>query len=410
LKPTWRARDAWAAGLALFALETAQSVLLLPLLPRWMPVSDVTLWISLTAGLGLVNAAAAAYAQPLVRSLAAHGSLRGLPLNWQTLRRQTDRHGLALLLVMLSVLAVFLARQVHVWSWMTTLAVVIFFAALVCKLIALNRFVALNGLAQIGRDKRILLAGSAVTLGAALILAPSTGEVWGLALASLIGATVSAAMAARAVNGLGHNAQREVVPWPRNAEMWSLVALSLSGYLNMGTDVLVANHFLPAPHAVSYAFWSRALFSLCLLAGMYTQIQFPRWAQAEAPALRIELRRALLTTLALPALAMLAYAVIAQSPWGAQLCLLPTWQFVTLSLTAGLCCAVVICGQVSNARGAYAFMLPSAWVACCAPLFAGVAGMWEPGAFVLGYAVANAALLVFNVRHAFAALQATAKP
>ncbi len=399
--PTWRARGAWAAGLALFAFETTQSALLLPVLPRWMPLSDVLLWISLTAAWGLVNAAAAGYAQPLVRSVASRSAHHQLPHNWALLRDKADMQGIALLLVMLCLFALFLVWQMAKLSPATVVAILLFFSAMVVKLVALNRFVWLNGMGQIGRDKRILLCGSAVTLALALVLAPATGAAWGLGLASLLGALVTAVFAARACAKLGHNADGVEAAWPARAEQRGLVLLHLCGYLNMATDVVLANHFLSSSQAVSYAFWSRALLSVSLLAGMYTQIRFPAWAQSAPAPLRFELRIGLLTVALLPLSALLAYGAVGLSPLNAGLSLLPWWMMGSLAVTSALSCAVVLAGQLSNARGAYAYLLPSAWVAACAPLLAWVlASLWMPMAFVLGYLLTNAALLFINARQA----------
>jgi hypothetical protein len=405
-KPAWLARDAWVAGLALFALETAQSVLLLPLLPRWMPLSDVTLWISLTAGLGLVNAAAAAYAQPLVRNIADRGVQHGMPPNWPALLRQADRHGLVLLLLMLSAFGLFLNQQVRQGSLAVVLAVLIFFAAMFCKLLALNRFVGLNGLAQIGRDKRILLLGSAVSLAAALVLAPMTGATWGLALASLAGASCLAVLAGQATRRLADHQSGPAAKWPARRETTGLVLLHLCGYLNMGTDVLMSNHWLPGPQAIAYAFWSRTLTAVCLLTGMYAQIRFPAWATLSPCVLRQELRLVWLACAAGPLLLLPAYAVVAKTPWANSMCLLPWWTVLTMVCNCALCCSVMVAGQLSIARSAHGFVLSSSLLACLAPLLAGSAAwLWQPMAFVLGYASIAFALAFVNVRHAMRSLQ-----
>jgi hypothetical protein len=401
----WRQRGAWAAGLTLFAFETVQSVLLLPLLPLWMPIADVSLWISLTAGWGLVNAAASAYAQPLVRNVARRGPQAAVPGNWQRLRDKTDQAGVVLLVGPLSVFGAYLIWQVPRWSNSTTLAILLFFAAMGLKLLALNRFVWLNGMGQIGRDKNILLTGSATTLVCALVFAPHIAAVWGLALASLLGALVAATLATVAARRLGHNADGVSAEWPSRSEMRGLVLLNLCGYLNMATDVLMANHFLPAEQAVSYAFWSRILLSFCLLAGMYTQIRFPQWAQAQTRSLRVELAWALAAAATLPLWVSLMLAVVCISPWSGSPCLLPTWAFLSLAANGALCCAVLLCGQLANARGSFSFMAPSAWLAASAPLLALCAALVsQPTAFVLGYVLANSLLLALNARHTYAKL------
>jgi hypothetical protein len=407
----WRQRGAWAAGLTLFSLETAQSVLLLPLLPLWLPMADISLWLSMTAGWGLVNAAASAYAQPLVRNVARRGQQLDMPSNWQALRDKSDRAGLLLLAGFLCVFATSVFWQMSDVSPSTTAAALLFFGAMGLKLFALNRFVWLNGMGQIGRDKRILLTGSAVTLISALVLAPAYGALWSLCLASLLGAVTTATVAAQVVRRLGHRAQGPSVDWPLRPEMAGLVLLNLCGYLFVGTDVLIGTQLLPPSQIVSYAFWSRALGAVYLLAGMYAQISFPRWSQASAQGLRSELQRALTAALLLPALFVLAYVAMKQTRLGLTLCQLPLWMFTTLATTMALSCAVVVCGQFSNSRGGVAFMMPSALVAAAAPALAlAMTVVWQAQGFVFGYGLAAAALVLINVRHAFGALAVAPAP
>ena len=362
-----------------------------------MPAADVTLWISLTACLGLVNAAAAGYAQPLVRSVARRDERHRLPGNWLKLLNRADACGALLLLAAQLVLAVVLVWQVEIWSPERVIATLLFALAMQAKLAALNRFVWLNGMRQIGGDKRLLAQGSALTLGLALVLAPVTGSVLGLTLASLLGALVILYSATQAARGLGQNTDGSTADWPASQELRGLVLLNLCGFLNLGTDVFFANAWLPAEEAVAYAFWSRALMCCCLLAGLHTQIRFPVWASAGMATLRLELRCGLLVCSLLPPLAMLSYGVLAQTAFGAPLCSLPWWVVWCLACSVGLACGVVLTGQICSARGSHAVLLLSACVAGSAPLLAWLAGQLFPATFfVLGYALANLLLFAMN--------------
>jgi hypothetical protein len=270
----------------------------------------------------------------------------------------------------------------------------------------LNRFVGLNGLGQIGRDKRILLTGSAVSLGAALVLAPATGAVWGLALASLVGASVLAISAGRATQQLENARAGPAATWPTLRETAGLVLLNLCGYLNMGTDVLMANHLLPGAQAISYAFWSRGLMSACLLTGMYCQIRFPKWATTSPQALRHEMQLGWLFALSVPVLAVPTYAVVNMSRWADTLCLLPWWMLAVLACNYGVCCVVLVAGQISIARSTYGFLIKSSMLACLAPVLAGgLAWLSQPAAFVFGYFSVSVALAVVNARHALLSLR-----
>ena len=116
-----------------------------------------------------------------------------------------------------------LAWQVPAFAWQGAAAVLVFFAAMHLRLTALNRFVWLNGMGQVGRDKQILLKASAVTLTAALVLAAATGSVLGLALASALGAVALRWWAGQATRAFGHNPQGQPATWPARAwpgPMW----------------------------------------------------------------------------------------------------------------------------------------------------------------------------------------------
>jgi len=407
----WHAKHAWTWGLLLFVLEIMQSVALLPLLLLWMPASEVALWTSLTAGLGLINAVAAAYSQPLVRTVAGRPPACQLPPNWQALARRADRSGFLLLTGAQLVLGCWLAASSVVPGPQAWWALGVYFVAMHLRLAAISRFAWTNGLRQLGRDKRLLVQASAVALILAILLGAALGSALGPALAVLAASGWLLRQSIKACSTLGHNPGGEPAPWPDRREMSGLLLLNLAGYLNLGTDVLVANHFLQPVQAVSYAFWSRALISFALLTGLYAQIRFPTWVTASGRQLRIELRRGLLALLLLPPVAAAAYSAASDMPAIAHLCLLPTWMLFTLACTAAMGCGTLLAGQISTSRGARAFLLPSAVLAASAPLISWALARSDAGvqAFVLGYCIVNIGLLGLNLWFAARATSATSR-
>jgi len=405
----WHARHAWAWGLLLFGLEIMQSVALLPLLLRWMPAEEVALWTSLTAGLGLINAVAAAYSQPLVRTVASRPATCRLPPNWKVLARRADRSGFWILVGAQLALGSWLAAAGVLPGAQGWLALGAYFVSMHVRLAAINRFAWTNGLRQLGRDKRLLVQASALALVLAVVLGSTLGSALGPALAALAASAWLLRQSVHACSTLGHNPSGAPAPWPDRREVSGLLLLNLAGYLNLGTDVLLANHLLPPEQAVSYAFWSRALMSFALLAGLYAQIRFPSWATAPGWQLRTELRRGLLALLALPLVAAAAYHAVSEMPALAHLCLLPAWMLYALACTAALGCGTLLAGQISTSRGARAFLIPSAALASCAPLMSWAVAQTEAGAqaFVLGYGLVNLGLLGLNL---WFAARATSAP
>lgn len=408
------ARTAWLAGIGLFCLEALQSVAVLPVLLQWMPAADVALWVGLSASTGLVNVTAAIYGPLLVRgvALAAGPARQGSPRNWLALRRAFDRGGLPLwLLLHGAFVAALLSRSaappLTAWATAGLLSV-----ALACRLLAYNRFMLLNGLGWVGRDKLLLALGGAVTLVGTLLLGHALGSALGMALASLCGSVVLLLGASRAERQLRAPALLARIAAPGRRRMIGLLLLNLSGWMNLGTDIVLASHLMPEVQVVGYAFWSKLLTMLLLPLGLYAQIRFPNWVTSNAAATRRELKHWFVGLMVLPPGMLLLYAMTAMSASPlTQLCTPAHWVIAVLACNTALAGATLISGQLSAARGAFGFLWPSVAVGMAAPvLAASVNWAWPAtGSFVLGYLVVNVLLLAINARHALRTLQ-PAKP
>jgi hypothetical protein len=113
----------------------------------------------------------------------------------------------------------------------------------------------------------------------------------------------------------------------------------------------------------------------------------------------------LFSALLIPLGAALAFALGQWSGLAPTLFLLPAWMWVTLALTVMLSACIVVCGQMSSARGVVGFILPSALVAAAAPALAMLcANAWQPAGFVIGYAFSAMILFFINAFFSFGAL------
>lgn len=401
----WGPRAAWPAGAALLALEAAQSVAVIPLLVRWMPAQEVAFWVALVAGTGLANAACAAYAQPLVRRIAARGEAAAPVANWRELRARTARLGAALLLLLQAGFVLALATRRDTWPPDAGWALALFALALHLRLAALNEFVLLNGLRQVGRDKWMLVRAGAAGIAGLILAAAFTHSAAGLALASLGAATLLWAMARRAASQSSAAAQPAAMTlamaaaWPSRREMAALFLLNLSGFMNVATDVLVARQFLAPADVAAFAFWSRLLLAATWLVGLHAQIRFPYWAgDPTEPLLPGRGRVVALGLMAALALAPLAYA--ASRDACTTMCTLPPWLVAVMAANVAALCASMLLGQWLTARGTHAFVPPAIACACAAPLLALAAPrlFGDPHAFMAGYLSANLVLLAVLAR------------
>lgn len=399
--PAYSSGRAWRAGLLLFALELVQSLALLPLLLHWMSAEQVSFWLAVVAGAGLVNAAAAGYAQPLVRLVARRSDNGSLSLDWSHAKAWADRTGTLLLLPMQLALLVALFAGRDPLNWDSVSAAVLFCTAMHLRLRAMNRFPLLNGVGEIGRDKWMLVYAGVLSLALQIVGAAMARSLVSLALAQLVAATVLMLMASRTSE---QEARKRSLPpldrqVPTPPEVAALLLLNAAGFINASTDILIAERLMTSTDAVAYAWCARALATSTWLAGMFAQVRFPAWSTNSSRALlerdaRLTVRLACMV----PLLAVAGYTGARQVALLQGVTTLSLGVVAALGATAAsLCCSIVL-GQMSNSRGSVAFVPASIALACASPLLA-----WMMAAitgvsvsFVLGYTVCNVALAATN--------------
>ncbi len=384
----------WRAGLLVLLLEAGHAVVLLPLASKWVPDRELGAWVAMHSGLGLVQAAAAAYSQPLIRMLAS-GRPRRATRDWPDVLRRCDRTGHLLLGILQVPFACVLVPSMSGWQAEWIGALTLFFVAMHLRLAAMNRFVLTNGLRLVGYDKRMLATASACTLGLGIVLAAVSGSILGLALATVAGAFLLRWKAGMAAARLSIRPARGTLGWPDRRRMISLLVLGLSGYLNLGTDVLVANRLLDPPQAIAYALWTRALFVSLALVGLYAQLRFPFWASLPRPLAARELRRAAIPIGLIVPAAGAAWVLLAAAAPSSLPARLDPAIVVSMAVSYALACGVVLLGQYAIARGVTGFALPCAVVASSAPFVALAWGrLGAAERFMFGYAAVNAVLLL----------------
>jgi len=379
----------------LFVLDTAQAVVLTPWLLGWIGAAELSFWLALSSALGLASVAVAAFSPPLVRHIAraqdGAATQPAAPSNWVLLRGQALRFGWVVLgllvLAFVPLLADALREQPERW-----LAVALYAAALALRLRAGASFVLLNGCQQVGRDKWLLAAASALTLVLLVLAAALLRNVTAMAGAALLGSL--------ALWGMARRAERLVaaLPGPRvatpadAAEMRRLLVLGVAGFVQIGTTVPLATVWLAAGEAVSFGFWFRAAAVAGVLAGYYAQVRFPAWAQRGAVARR-ELGWVQVLIAGLAALVALAVVVSAQVPAMAGLSLMSPATTAALCVAAALTASSQLLGVFLLARGRSAFVVPAAAIALAAPVLACALAAWlQPQAFVFGYLLCAIAL------------------
>lgn len=364
-------RHGLAAGLLLHAFEAVQAILLIPLFARVLPAADASFWVALTAAAALVPLALAGHTQPLVRAIAGiQGDAAGLPAAWPRARAQLLPVATLLLVLGQAAFLAWLAWPPARPSGQQLLAAGLYLLALQFRLRAFTEFIVLNGTRQVGRDKLFLLGGSAASLAALLLLSLGTRNIAAMAAGYLL---VNAALLwrVRRVTGReGRTEGRTPVPitGPSRREIAGLVLLNLGGYLNLNTDVVLANRLLAPEAALQYAFWSRLFMAQVAVVGLWTQLRFPFWVgehrlgggELPRPAVLLALGSTLLFG---------GWWVLSHGAWlpGPRL---PVATAATLAASAVFAGIALVLGQALTAQRRYRFVLPSAVVACASPLLA----------------------------------------
>jgi hypothetical protein len=396
----WGAGVAWPAGLVLFGLEAVQGVLLLPWLLRQMGAPGVAFWVALSSAVTLLSIATAPL--PLtIRNIAAATEGDGhAPANWPQLHRRAVRDTFVLLMP-----ALFLYGALVIAPQATgsdhAVATAVFAAALLLRLAALNAFVLVSGVQQVGRDKVWLATAAALTLLGSVVAALLTPDVTGLALAYLAGALALWAGSRHAVAQVPRARGSANADLPRPHEVRDLLLLQMAGFANLGTVVPLATLLLPEAEAVGSAFWFRACATVLAGAAFVAQVRMPAWAAA-APGSAAPREAGWL----LGGVALLILLIL-----GASSLHPPGVPVLAASATAALCllalagAVTVLVGQWLIARRAHAFVPLAVALAAGAPLASLAVAAFERPAWAWGHAIVNVVLAGAMLRHARAALR-----
>ncbi len=383
------------AGLVFAAAEAAQTIALLPVIRERLGPGPAAAWVVIGASSALVGLAGTAYFQPLVRGIVAGqvpGGVACLPANWPQLRRRLATRGAVVLAVLQGLFLLCMPGREQHLDWLGMPALLMLFAAQQLRLLAMGQFTAYNGMSWLGEDKLQMARASLVGLLGSLAVLFMGGGLVGLALIQMVAQGVLALTARRGLRRVGHGAASALLA-PRGQAV-ALLALGLAGYLNMGTDALLAGGWLQASALVDYGVLSRTLALAPAAIGLWVHVRFPVWCGPEArPAL---LRRDLGWALAvlglmLPAMTALFMAWHRLGPGKGDL---SSALILLAGLNALTASTVIVLGQMLLARGEHRFVWPSTALAACAPGLAWGAAVQDwPGSFMSGYLLSNVALL-----------------
>lgn len=383
------------AGLVFAAAEAAQTIALLPVIREQVGAASAGAWVVFGASSALVGLAGTAYFQPLVRSIVALQRADGtgcLPANWRRLqRRLAARSALVLGLLQALFLLCLPGREAHL-AWLGLPALLMLFAAQQLRLLAMGQFTAYNGMAWLGDDKLQMARASLIgLLGSVAVLLLG----WGLAGLALVQLATQGVLALTAWHGL-----RQVAPGAagatlaRRGQAAGLLCLGLAGYLNVGTDALLAGAWLQASALVDYGLLSRTLALAPAAVALWVHVRYPAWCGPKASRALFRHDLALALTVLGVVLPVMTGLFIAWHRQGAGAGGL-SWNLILLAgLNTLFSSTVIVLGQMLLARGEHGFVWPSSVVAACAPAFAWwAASRGWPGGFMPGYLLCNGWLL-----------------
>lgn len=396
-------------GLGLHMLEGIQAIVLIPVYAAFLPVADAAFWVALVTSVALVPLALSGHYQPLVRALASRQAADGaarVPAGWDAARRDALATATVVLLVMQAGFAGYLASPWHQLSSHQAVALALFMSAQHLRLRAFGEFMLLAGTGRIGWDKAFLLVTSAVSLLLLSVASLYLASIMAMGAAVLVVHAVLLFVLRRWASQMRSNDPADL-PGPPRREIVGLVLLHLGGYLNLGTDVLLATRLLPADEAVQYAFWSRLMSAQLAVVGLWAQVRFPSWA-GDGPGSHKAGRDMLCAMAGLGAgcivlwLARFTMAAL-PGPIGADFD--PT-MLAILGCSTFLAGSAMVSGQFLTARRQYRFLWPSVGVACLSPALAlGIAASGTPASFVLGYLCVNGVLAAVGLGFAWQVLR-----
>ncbi|RZI81225.1 MAG: hypothetical protein EOP38_19975 [Rubrivivax sp.] len=387
------------AGLVFAVAEAVQTIALLPLIREQAGAGPAGAWVVFGASSALVGLAGTAYFQPIVRSIVALQPVQDagrLPANWSALQRSLAMR-CALLLALLQGLFLLCVpgREGHLDALSLPVLLTLFMAQHL-RLVAMGQFTAYNGMAWLGEDKLQMARASLLGLMGSVAVLSLGGGLLGLALVQVASQGWLTLTAWRGLRSApAGTAPAMLAP---GGQALALLCLGLAGYLNVGTDALLAGAWLSASALVDYGVLSRTLALAPAAVALGVHVRFPAWSapSVQPGQLNRDLALALMMLgLALPAMTALFMVWHRYGPLSDGL---PATLIVLAGLNAFVASAVIVIGQMLLARSEHGFVWPSTLVAACAPALAGLAALKEwPGSFMLGYLVCNGALLVMQL-------------
>lgn len=269
-------------GLCLYGSEATLAVFMIPFYKLRLGDQSTIVWVTLTTSVGLVSFAYSSYYQPMIRNLSQHFeivSAKSIPKNLQKL--VTDNNILGYKILFFSqVFFLFFFLSRITFDTLTLLGIVIYLGSLFYRLSAFNNFIILNGLRQVGDDKKILFYGSILGLFLSVIFLIILGHIIGLAISSFISAfyiySLSQKTKTKYINQILIFDSEVIILSQKEKKI--LLMLNLGGYLKLNTDIIVASSLIPEKFSLDYAFWIKVFFMVLSLLSLWTQIRFPFWA------------------------------------------------------------------------------------------------------------------------------------
>ncbi len=401
LRLPYGSRLGMVTGLMLYVLEGIQSIILIPFFAAVLDHGQAAFWVTLTTSTGLVAMALAGHYQPLIRNLSSHHG-QSLPPNWGRVRGRTiGQAGV----ILLGAQVLFIGYSLHGKADATPdmlWAALLYFAGLHLRLAATADFILLNGMQQVGRDKSLLIASSSLNLVVVVGLGLAFRSVVPLAIGYVVVNGVLFAMARRAAQEVcrTHPLAEPSIKMPAASESTWLLSLSLGGYLNLSTDILLSSRLLHSSLALDYAFWSRILLTQLAVVGLWAQVRFPFWSSPRLDTNQLvrDVANAGKVLVAIDMTILAGYAIAASRGWLVYHAGLPIWAMAVMAATVCLAGLTVLMGQALTARSRYSFVAPSIVVSCLSPVAAWLAGtQFASLAFVLGYLAGNGALFAITL-------------
>ena len=269
-------------GLCLYGSEAIQAVFMIPFYKIRLGDQSTIVWVTLTTSVGLVSFAYSSYYQPMIRELSRHFeivSAKSIPKNLQKIITDNNILGYGILFFSQVFFLFFFLSRIT-FDTLTLLGIVIYLGSLFYKLSAFNNFIILNGLRQVGEDKKILFYGSILGLFLSVFFVIFLSHMIGLAISSFISAFYIFWLSKKTKDKYISQIvifDSEVIILSQK-EKSLLLMLNLGGYLKLNTDIIIASSFMPDEFSLDYAFWIKVFYMILSLLSLWTQIRFPFWA------------------------------------------------------------------------------------------------------------------------------------